>query len=84
MKNIVIVHGAVADGLGWRKAADILEDHGINVTIVQQPVTSLADKVAADLSQDKTAFLAKSQIFVAKGVLAAKISNPVWKTKKAG
>ena len=47
VKNIVIVHGALADGSGWRKATEILEDRGYNVTIVQEPITSLADDVAA-------------------------------------
>lgn len=47
VKNIVIVHGALADGSGWRKATDILTGRGFNVTIVQQPITSLADDVAA-------------------------------------
>jgi len=47
IKNIVIVHGALADGSGWRKASEILEKRGYNVTIVQEPVTSLADDVAA-------------------------------------
>ncbi|MGY5803037.1 alpha/beta fold hydrolase [Rhizobium sp. LEGMi12c] len=47
VKNIVIVHGALADGSGWRKAADILEKDGFNVTVVQEPITSLADDVAA-------------------------------------
>lgn len=47
IKNIVIVHGALADGSGWRKATEILEDHGFNVTIVQEPITSLADDIAA-------------------------------------
>lgn len=47
IKNIVIVHGAFADGSGWRKATEILEDRGFHVTIVQQPITSLADDVAA-------------------------------------
>lgn len=47
VKNIVIVHGALADGSGWRKASDILVTRGFNVTIVQQPMTSLADDVAA-------------------------------------
>jgi pimeloyl-ACP methyl ester carboxylesterase len=46
VKNIVIVHGALADGSGWRKATDILERRGFNVTIVQEPITSLADDVA--------------------------------------
>ncbi|MDM9624060.1 hydrolase [Rhizobium sp. AC44/96] len=47
VKNIVIVHGALADGSGWRKATDILERRGFNVTIVQEPITSLADDIAA-------------------------------------
>ncbi|CAN7734264.1 alpha/beta fold hydrolase [Neorhizobium sp. LjRoot104] len=47
VKNIVIVHGALADGSGWRKAFDILVQRGFNVTIVQQPMTSLADDIAA-------------------------------------
>lgn len=47
VKNIVIVHGALADGSGWRKASDILVNRGFNVTIVQQPITSLADDIAA-------------------------------------
>ena len=47
IKNIVIVHGALADGSGWQKATEILERRGFNVTIVQEPITSLADDVAA-------------------------------------
>ncbi|WP_454851054.1 alpha/beta hydrolase [Rhizobium binxianense] len=47
IRNIVIVHGALADGSGWRKATEILEKRGFNVTIVQEPITSLADDVAA-------------------------------------
>ncbi|MGG6892887.1 MULTISPECIES: alpha/beta fold hydrolase [Rhizobium] len=47
IKNIVIVHGALADGSGWRKTADILEKDGFKVTVVQEPITSLADDVAA-------------------------------------
>lgn len=47
VKNIVVVHGALADGSGWKKATEILEKRGFNVTVVQQPITSLADDVAA-------------------------------------
>lgn len=47
VKNIVIVHGALADGSGSRKATEILVRRGFNVTIVQEPITSLADDVAA-------------------------------------
>ncbi|KGO91529.1 alpha/beta hydrolase [Flavobacterium subsaxonicum] len=47
VKNIVIVHGAFADGSGWRGVHDILVAKGYNVTIVQNPLTSLEDDVAA-------------------------------------
>ena len=47
IKNIVIVHGAFADGSGWRRASDILERRGFNVTVVQEPLTSLAADVEA-------------------------------------
>src|SRR6202451_369640 len=47
VKNIVLVHGAWADGSGWRGVYDILAKDGFNVTIVQEPETSFNDDVAA-------------------------------------
>jgi pimeloyl-ACP methyl ester carboxylesterase len=47
VKNVVIVHGAFADGSGWRRVADILVKDGYTVSVVQEPLTSLADDVAA-------------------------------------
>ncbi len=47
VKNIVLVHGAWADGSGWRNVYDILTKDGYNVSIVQNPLTSLADDVAS-------------------------------------
>ncbi|QIG51203.1 alpha/beta hydrolase [Nordella sp. HKS 07] len=47
VKNIVIVHGALADGSGWRKVYDLLKAKGHDVTIVQEPMTSLQDDVDA-------------------------------------
>lgn len=46
-KNVVLVHGAFADGSGWRKVYDILKKDGYNITIVQNPTATLADDVAA-------------------------------------
>jgi pimeloyl-ACP methyl ester carboxylesterase len=46
-KNIVLVHGAFADGSGWRGVYDELTQRGYRVTIVQNPLTSLADDVAS-------------------------------------
>jgi len=45
--NVVLVHGAFADGSGWRGVYDDLTGRGYRVTIVQNPLTSLADDVAA-------------------------------------
>ena len=47
VKNVVLVHGAFADGSGWRGVYDELTKRGYRVTIVQNPLTSLADDVAA-------------------------------------
>jgi pimeloyl-ACP methyl ester carboxylesterase len=47
VKNIVLVHGAFADGTSWSKIIPLLEAEGYNVVAVQNPLTSLADDVAA-------------------------------------
>jgi len=47
LKNIVLVHGAWVDASGWQPVYDILTREGFNVTMVQEPETSLADDVAA-------------------------------------
>lgn len=47
VKNIVLVHGAFADGSGWRGVYDELTGKGYRVSIVQNPLTSLEDDVAA-------------------------------------
>src|SRR5271170_2652808 len=47
IKNIVLVHGAWADGSGWKGVYDILVNDGFNVSIVQEPETSFEDDVAA-------------------------------------
>ncbi|WP_298928173.1 alpha/beta hydrolase [uncultured Ramlibacter sp.] len=45
--TVVLVHGAWADGSGWEKVVALLLDSGVNVAVVQNPLTSLADDVAA-------------------------------------
>ncbi|MER8483674.1 alpha/beta hydrolase [Mesorhizobium sp. M1322] len=46
VKNVVLVHGGFVDGSGWQGVYNILKKDGYNVTIVQNPTTSLADDVA--------------------------------------
>jgi pimeloyl-ACP methyl ester carboxylesterase len=45
-KNIVLVHGAFADGSSWSKVIPLLEEKGYHAVAVQNPMTSLADEVA--------------------------------------
>lgn len=47
VRNIVLVHGAWADGSGWKAVYDILVKDGYNVSIVQEPETSFQDDVTA-------------------------------------
>lgn len=46
VKNVVLVHGAWADGSSWSKVIARLQAAGLHVTAVQNPLTSLADSVA--------------------------------------
>jgi pimeloyl-ACP methyl ester carboxylesterase len=43
IKNVVLVHGAFADGSGWEPVATILKKDGYKVSVVQHPETSYAD-----------------------------------------
>lgn len=65
LKCVVLVHGAFVDGSGWKPVYDILSRKGYDVSIVQQPLTSVADDVAAtkrvlDLQQGPCVLVAHS------------------------
>jgi pimeloyl-ACP methyl ester carboxylesterase len=47
VRNVVLVHGAWADGSSWAKVIPLLEAAGLRVVAVQNPLTSLQDDVAA-------------------------------------
>ena len=47
VRNIVLVHGAWADGSGWKGVYEILVKDGYNVSVVQEPETSFQEDVAA-------------------------------------
>jgi pimeloyl-ACP methyl ester carboxylesterase len=54
VKNVVLVHGAFADGSGYRGLYEVLTQKGYQVTVVQNPLTSLEDDAAAvKLALDK-------------------------------
>jgi pimeloyl-ACP methyl ester carboxylesterase len=47
VKSVVLVHGAFADGSGWKPVTEILEHDGYTVHVVQEPLTSFEGDVAA-------------------------------------
>jgi pimeloyl-ACP methyl ester carboxylesterase len=47
VNNVVLVHGAWADGSSWAKVIPLLEARGLHVVAVQNPLSGLADDVAA-------------------------------------
>lgn len=47
VKNVVLVHGAFADGSGWEPVYKLLKKKGYNVSVVGNPNTGFADDVAA-------------------------------------
>jgi pimeloyl-ACP methyl ester carboxylesterase len=47
VKNIVLVHGAFADGSGWEEVYKILTKKGFNVSVAANPNTSFPEDVAA-------------------------------------
>src|SRR5580692_8227899 len=47
VRNVVLVHGAWADGSSWKGVYDILVKDGFNISIVQEPETSFQDDVTA-------------------------------------
>jgi pimeloyl-ACP methyl ester carboxylesterase len=46
VKNIVLVHGGLVDGSGWKDVYKILKKDGYTVSIVQEPTISLPDDLA--------------------------------------
>ena len=46
IRNVVLVHGGFVDGSGWQAVYQALKKNGYNVTVVQNPTTSLVDDVA--------------------------------------
>lgn len=46
-QNVVLVHGLYADGSSWANVIGLLQDAGLKVTSVQNPLTTLAESVAA-------------------------------------
>jgi pimeloyl-ACP methyl ester carboxylesterase len=55
VKSVVVVHGAFADGSGWKPVTEVLEHDGYSVYVVQEPLTSLdADVAATRIALDRS------------------------------
>jgi pimeloyl-ACP methyl ester carboxylesterase len=55
VKSVVLVHGAFADGSGWKAVADILRHDGYTVYVVQEPETTFeADVLATRIVLDRS------------------------------
>jgi pimeloyl-ACP methyl ester carboxylesterase len=71
-KDIVIVHDAFVDGEGWRVVHDILIHKGYRVTVVQEPLRTLADDV--DVTQEAIRAASGPVVLVGHGYGGAVIS----------
>jgi pimeloyl-ACP methyl ester carboxylesterase len=77
--NIVLVHGAFADGSSWNKVIPVLEAAGHRVMAVQLPLHSLADDVAT--VKRAIAFMGGPTILVAHSYGGAVITNAAYNNK---
>src|SRR5258708_15936660 len=77
--NILLVHGAWADGSGWSKVIPPLEKQGFNVTAAQLPLTSLSEDIAVTrrvLSMQKGPTLLVGHSYGGAGITGAATDAP--------
>ncbi len=55
IKNVVLVHGAFADGSGWEAVSNILKKDGYTVSVVQHPETSYAEDLRVHKGRNRPA-----------------------------
>src|SRR5947207_2185353 len=78
VRNIVLVHGAWADGSGWKGVHDILVKDDYNVSIVQEPETSFKEDVAAT---KRILALQDGPCILVADNFKAVITTAAWRTK---
>src|SRR5260370_19469705 len=86
VKNIVLVHGALVDGSGWRGVYDILTKDGYRVSIVQEPLTGLEEDVAATkriLDQQDGPVILVGHSYGGAGITVAR-AHPTAKARVSG
>src|SRR2546422_1081429 len=80
---IVLVHGAFADGSGWRHVIPLLEQDGYTVIAVQNPLTSFGEDVATTkrvIDAQKGSVVAVGHSYGGAVITGAAADNPAWKT----
>src|SRR5205809_1014801 len=79
--NVILVHGAWADGSSWSKVIPLLLARGLAVTAVQLPLTSPKDHFAQDLTATEQAVIFVTQAPTAAAALGGNVSAPAWRAK---
>ena len=82
VRNVVLVHGAFADGSSWAKVIPLLEAKGLYVAAVQNPLSSLADDVATTKREPGTGKAARA---LSAAVLTTRDRGPFpWSNYRQG
>src|SRR5882724_11844145 len=76
VRNVVIVHGAWADGPSWSKVIPLLQAKGLHVT-----PKGIAEDFAQDLPDKEKQLLTSTQGPTAAAVFGATITTAAWRTK---
>ena len=87
-KNVVLVHGAFADGSSWDKVIPLLQAKGLHVVAVQNPLSSLDGDVAATrrvIEQQDGPVILVGHSWVGAVITQAgtddKVTQPAWQTR---
>jgi pimeloyl-ACP methyl ester carboxylesterase len=89
VKNVVLVHGAFADGSGWKPVADVLRHDGFTVYVVQEPgylqvkPESFPEDFAADVPKRLARFMAISQVPISVEAFGAKATAAAWSKRSS-
>src|SRR3989449_11735157 len=79
-KTVILVHGAFADGSSWDKVIPLLEAKGLHVVAVQNPLTSLADDVAATKRSEEHTSELQSRLHLVCRLLLEKKKKYRWRS----
>jgi hypothetical protein len=80
VRNIVLVHGAWADGSGWKGVYDVLVKDGYNVSIVQEPLSA---RLRRSRRQQTVSITLTPHSFVSTSQPTCLLSKPLsWRVRR--